>query len=64
MEEFDLTRLDIGADFSVGSRGAGLMPSVSLPTPVAVLSGSRFHCLAVEDSESDAESVPGGHTGG
>ena len=48
-----------GADFSVGSRGAGLMPSVSPPTPVAVLSRSRFHCLALEDSESDTASVPG-----
>ena len=72
MEEFDLTRLEptsdeefpsqvagptqweSGADFLVGSRGAGLMPSVSLPT-----SGSRFHCLAVEDSEFDTKSVPG-----
>ena len=35
------------------------MPFVSLPTPVAVLSGSRFHSLAVEDSESDTESIPG-----
>ena len=54
------TQWESGADFSVGSRGAGLMPSVSPPTPVAtVLSGSRFHCLAVGDSESDSESVPG-----
>ena len=61
------TQWESGANFLVGSRGIGVMQSVSLPTPVAVLSGSRFHCLAVEDSESEPRASlisTGGHAGG
>ena len=53
--------MESGADFSVGSTGSGLIPSINLPAPVVRNWSLRIKipCLAAEDSESDTESVPG-----